>query len=78
MLWRAFPVLSLACLLLWPDLRQRVPGIVSVLAYCTLLHALTHAEVRLSEPLHPLLVVVTSGALAFIWQHRTPADRALS
>jgi hypothetical protein len=34
-----------------------------VLAYCTVLHALTHAEARLSDPLHPLLFVLFGGAV---------------
>jgi hypothetical protein len=63
MVWRAFPLLAVTCVLAMRDVRRRVPGILSMLAYCTLLHALTHAEVRLSEPLHPLLLVVISGAL---------------
>jgi len=39
----------------------------SILAYCTLLHAVTHAEERLSEPLHPLLLVIVAGAALRVW-----------
>jgi hypothetical protein len=75
--WRAVPVIAFMCLLAAREVRRRVPGIISVLAYCTVLHSLTHAEVRLSEPLHPLLLVVTSGALASIWQRRAIRDKPL-
>jgi hypothetical protein len=34
----------------------------AVLAYCTLLHAATHAEARLSDPLQPLLLILIAGA----------------
>ena len=67
MLVRAFPILALACLIALGRQRQRVIGLVSILAYCTLLHALTHAEARLSEPLHPLLLVITAGAIMRWW-----------
>jgi Dolichyl-phosphate-mannose-protein mannosyltransferase len=62
MVWRAFPILAFAGLFV---LRRRLlgfRGVLSILAYCTLLHALTHAEVRLSEPLHPLLLVIAAAA----------------
>jgi hypothetical protein len=36
--------------------------VYAVLVYCTLLHAATHAEARLSEPLLPLLGVLIAGA----------------
>jgi hypothetical protein len=35
-----------------------------LLVYFTLLHAVGHAEARLSEPLQPFLLVLISGALA--------------
>lgn len=44
----------------WRDLL----AITSILVYCTLLHAATHAEARLSDPLIPLLYVVIAGGLA--------------
>ena len=75
MMWRAFPLIVFACLLAMPELRRRVPGILGVLAYCTLLHTITHAEVRLSEPLHPLLLVVAAGALVTAWHPHAAADR---
>jgi hypothetical protein len=63
MAWRAFPILAFAGLFV---LRRRLLGfraVLSILAYCTLLHALTHAEVRLSEPLHPLLLVIAAATV---------------
>ena len=66
MVWRAFPILAFAGLFV---LRRRLLGfraVLSILAYCTLLHALTHAEVRLSEPLHPLLLVIVAAAARHI------------
>ena len=63
MVWRAFPLLAFASLFLLRGSYARLAGILSIVAYCTLLHALTHAEARLSEPLHPLLLVIVAGAV---------------
>jgi 4-amino-4-deoxy-L-arabinose transferase-like glycosyltransferase len=63
MAWRAFPLLAFGALIALGRDRRRVTGIVLLIGYCALLHALTHAEVRLSEPLHPLLLVITAGAV---------------
>jgi 4-amino-4-deoxy-L-arabinose transferase-like glycosyltransferase len=50
-----------ALAILWR--RRRVPApILALLVYCTALHAATHAEARLSEPLQPLLFVLLAGA----------------
>jgi hypothetical protein len=63
MLARAFPLVAFAgFLVLRPHWRRLIP-VVSILAYCTLLHAITHAEARLSDPLRPLLLVSFSAAL---------------
>jgi hypothetical protein len=67
MLWRAFPILAFASLLMLRGAYRRLAGILSILAYCTLLHAVTHAEVRLSEPLHTLLLVIVAGAAVRVW-----------
>jgi hypothetical protein len=67
MFWRAFPILAFASLLLLRGSYRRLAGILSILAYCTLLHALMHAEARLSEPLHPLLLVIAAGAASRVW-----------
>jgi hypothetical protein len=49
-----------AVAVLWRRRRSPTP-IVTLLAYCTALHAATHAEARLSEPLQPLLFVLVAG-----------------
>jgi 4-amino-4-deoxy-L-arabinose transferase-like glycosyltransferase len=64
--WRAFPLIAFAVLPLLGRERRRLTGMVMVLAYCTVLHAMTHAEVRLSEPLHPFLLVITAGLIVRI------------
>jgi hypothetical protein len=33
-----------------------------MIGYFTLLHAMTHAEARLSEPLQPILLILIGGA----------------
>ena len=55
----------LALGVLWRRRLVPVP-VVALLAYCTALHAATHAEARLSEPLQPLLFVVLAGAGAAV------------
>ena len=62
MIWRATIFVAIAAM--WA-LRHRWRDLLAnyaVLAYCTLLHAATHAEARLSEPLFPLLIVLLAGA----------------
>jgi 4-amino-4-deoxy-L-arabinose transferase-like glycosyltransferase len=61
----------LALGVLWRRRLVPVP-VVALLAYCTALHAATHAEARLSEPLQPLLFVVLAGAGAVM----RPSPRA--
>jgi 4-amino-4-deoxy-L-arabinose transferase-like glycosyltransferase len=68
MLARLLPIVTLiAVAVLWKQRRRLLP-LYAILIYCTLLHALAHAEVRLSEPLQPLLLILVAGAL---WQLRT-------
>ena len=43
--------------------RQLLP-VYALLVYCTLVHAATHAESRLSEPLQPYLTLLVAGAAA--------------
>jgi hypothetical protein len=75
MVARALPLLALVSILtLWVQRRRLLP-IYAILLYCTLLHAATHAEARLSEPLQPLLLVLLSGAAihhARAWLRRWP------
>jgi 4-amino-4-deoxy-L-arabinose transferase-like glycosyltransferase len=71
MVARALPIVALlALILLWRE-RGRLWPLTAVLLYCTLLHALTHAEVRLSEPLQPLLLVLIAGAGVRLYQRRS-------
>jgi hypothetical protein len=75
---RAFPLAAFASLLwLRPHWRRLAPVLV-ILAYCTLLHAITHAEARLSEPLHPLLLVIFAaaayGSVRDWWRLRAPGS----
>jgi hypothetical protein len=75
MLARAFPLVALATLLFLRPYWYSLIPVLSIIAYCTLLHAITHAEARLSDPLRPLLLVIfaagvcagfTRGRLRFV------------
>jgi len=60
---RAFPLVAFVTLLAFrPPWRFLIP-LLSIILYCTLLHAITHAEARLSDPLRPLLWVIFATAL---------------
>ena len=48
---------------------------LALLAYFTLLHAATHAEVRLSEPLQPLLLVIIAAAIFSFIRTRQETSR---
>jgi hypothetical protein len=70
--WKTLQVLAarlvivpalLAAVLLRRRWRELLPLHV-LLVYCTLLHAATHAEARLSDPLQPLLYVLVAGGVA--------------
>jgi hypothetical protein len=64
LLARVFPLAAFAALLsLRPPWRPLIP-LLSIIVYCTLLHAITHAEARLSDPLRPLLWVIFATALS--------------
>lgn len=75
------PLLALAGIaVLWRRWREWLP-LYAILVYTTLLHAATHAEARLSEPFHPLLLVVVSAAAARLMARascgpRRPARRS--
>ena len=63
MIARALPIAALlAGVVLWRRRRALLP-IYALLAYYTLLHAATHAEARLSEPLQPFLLILIAGAI---------------
>jgi hypothetical protein len=63
MLARAFPLIAFGALFWLRPHWARLLPVLTILAYCTLLHALTHAEARLSEPLHPLLLVIFAAGV---------------
>lgn len=63
LLARAFPIVAFAALFWLRPYWRRLLPVLTILAYCTLLHAITHAEARLSEPLHPLLLVVFAAGV---------------
>ncbi|HSE65528.1 MAG TPA: hypothetical protein VLB12_00990, partial [Gemmatimonadales bacterium] len=77
MIGRLLPLLALiAIFALWREWKRLLP-FYAILLYCTLLHAATHAEVRLSEPFHPLLwMLVTSAAVS--WWNRIFTSPAAS
>jgi 4-amino-4-deoxy-L-arabinose transferase-like glycosyltransferase len=59
---RILPVFAaLGMIVLWPRWRDFLP-LLAVCGYFTLSHALTYAEVRYSEPLHPILAIIIAAA----------------
>ena len=61
---RAFPIAAFVALLFLRPQWPRLIPVLSILAYATLLHAVTHAEARLSDPFRPLLLVLFA---AWMW-----------
>jgi 4-amino-4-deoxy-L-arabinose transferase-like glycosyltransferase len=72
---RQLPIVALAALVFLAvrgRIRPLVP-LVAVCAYCTFVYMITWAEMRYSEPLHPLLaiILVTAGREGFdVFKHR--------
>jgi hypothetical protein len=60
---RLLPLFALASLLVLRRRWRMFAPCLLLLGYVTLLHALAHAEVRLSEPLQPALLVLIAAAL---------------
>src|SRR5439155_1089995 len=56
------PVVALGATFLLRDRWRDLLPIYALLIYCTLVHAATHAEARLSDPLQPYLVLLVAGA----------------
>jgi 4-amino-4-deoxy-L-arabinose transferase-like glycosyltransferase len=72
---RQLPIVALAALVFLAVRGRRRPLVpfVAVCAYFTIVHMITWAEMRYSEPLHPLLaiILVTAGREGFdIFKHR--------
>jgi 4-amino-4-deoxy-L-arabinose transferase-like glycosyltransferase len=63
---RALPIVGLVAIVVLRRRWRELLPVLAVLAYCTLLHAATHAEARLSDPLQPLLLVLIAGAGAVV------------
>jgi 4-amino-4-deoxy-L-arabinose transferase-like glycosyltransferase len=59
---RALPIVGLIAVVVLRRRWRELLAVHAMLAYCTLLHAATHAEARLSDPLQPLLLVLIAGA----------------
>ena len=59
---RLLPLVALAALIIERRRLRRLWPLVAVLAYFTVVHALTWAELRLSDPMVPLLAVVIGVA----------------
>jgi 4-amino-4-deoxy-L-arabinose transferase-like glycosyltransferase len=60
--WRGAIFVALASMWVLRRRWRELLAIYAVMVYCTLLHAATHAEARLSEPLLPLLLTLIAGA----------------
>jgi hypothetical protein len=63
MLARSLPLLALAAGFILLGQWKRLFPLYLLLAYMNVLHALTHAEIRLSEPLQPILLLLIGGAV---------------
>jgi 4-amino-4-deoxy-L-arabinose transferase-like glycosyltransferase len=55
--------------------RRRLWPFYAVLTYFTLLHALLWAELRLNEPMLPLVAIVVGAAVTRVWSRRDRAAR---
>ena len=63
MLMLALPVLILQSILLLSRFWLNLLPLYTLLAYVTLFHAATRAEVRLSEPFQPFLLILIAAAI---------------
>ncbi len=59
---RFLPIVAMISLLFLRSKWSKLLPLLVILSYFTLLHAMTHAEARLSEPLQPMLLILTGGA----------------
>ncbi|MGH2524761.1 MAG: hypothetical protein ACRDH2_19820, partial [Anaerolineales bacterium] len=68
MIARLLPIVAaLALVAVRRHWRTLLP-VCALLAYCTLMHAATHAEGRLSDPLQPFLLILIAGAASPLWK----------
>ena len=63
---RVYPIVTLLALLAMPQSFRHFRSLLIICVYFTVFHALTNAETRYSEPLHPLLAIIIATALARI------------
>ena len=75
LLARLLPVVVLCGALFLRPVREKGAPLLALMAYFTLLHALTHAEARLSEPLQPLLLVIAAGMLSAAFDRARGSER---
>jgi len=59
---RFLPIVALIALLFLRSEGSKILPLLVMMGYFTLLHAMTHAEARLSEPLQPMLLILIGGA----------------
>jgi 4-amino-4-deoxy-L-arabinose transferase-like glycosyltransferase len=60
---RFLPIVALVALFFLRSKWSELLPLLVMMGYFTLLHAMTHAEARLSEPLQPMLLILTGGAV---------------
>lgn len=75
---RSLPILALLAIVVLRQRWLRLLPILFLLAYFTIFHALTHAEVRLSEPLQPFLLVLIAGSATHLAERyiRRPGSKS--
>jgi hypothetical protein len=59
---RFLPIVAVVALFFLRSNWSKILPLLVMMGYFTLLHAMTHAEARLSEPLQPMLLILTGGA----------------
>jgi hypothetical protein len=65
---RILPLVALAAVWILRSRWRELLPVYALLAFFTLVHALTWAELRLSEPLAPYLVILVAGAAVRVCQ----------
>ena len=78
---RFLPIVALVALFILRSEGSKILPLLVMMGYFNLLHAMTHAEARLSEPLQPMLLILTGGAVMMMIdkaRERKIAGRSLS
>ncbi len=63
---RLLPIVALFSIMILWSRRRSLRTVYALLAFCTLFHAATHAEARLSDPLQPLLLILIAGGVVTV------------